>query len=148
MTQIKLKTLNIIDENQTRMHAGLVVLILIAYMASGNLSFIYMLIYDFFARIYVTSLISPLYLLSKGLVNLIGLKQRFSEESAKEFASHIGLMIIFVALYAELLNWTSFSYMLITFFGVWKTFEATKDICFACKLYELLVRKNIRVESL
>lgn len=148
MTQIKYKTVNIIYENQTRIHAGLVVLILIAYMLSGNLSLIYMLIYDFIARIYVTSLISPLYLLSEMLVNLIGLKQKISEESAKEFASHVGLTTVFAALYAELLNHTSLSFVLIVFLIVWKIFEATKDICFACKLYEVLKRKNITVESL
>lgn len=147
MTQIKYKTPNI-DENQTRIHAALVVLLMSAYLLSGNSLIMYILVYDFFVRIYVTPLLSPLYLLSANIVSLIGLKQKLVDASAKEFASHVGLTILFIAICTELLNYTSIAFTLVLFLTAWKLFEATKDVCFACKFYEQLKRKNIEVISL
>lgn len=148
MKKVAYEIADIIDKNQTRIHAALVCLVMIIYMLSGSLMPIYMLIYDFIARIYMTSLLSPLYHLSKGIVNLFKLEQKFTDESAKEFASHIGLTMLFIALFAELLNQTFLALTLITCLSIWKIVEATKDICFACKFYELLKRKNIMVVSL
>ena len=148
MAQIKYETQDIVDENQTRIHAALVVLLMSAYLFTGNLFIIYILVYDFLVRIYVTPLLSPLYLLSLSIVNLIGLKQKSANASAKEFASHIGLTTLSIALCAELLNQTSIAFILVLFLTLWKVFEATKNICFACKLYELLKSKNIEVVSL
>lgn len=148
MTQIKHKKLNEVDENQTRIHAVLVILLISAYLFTQNISIIYILIYDFLVRIYVAPLFSPLYIISLQIVKLTGLKQKSADKSAKEFASHIGLTILFIILFAELLNETYISFFLIAALGIWKVFEAVDNRCIACKLYELLRRKNIEVVSL
>lgn len=148
MTQIKYKTPNVVDANQTRIHAMLVVLLMSAYLLMGSTIFLYILLYDFFVRIYVASLLSPLYLISTTIVNLIPAEQKFADGYAKEFASHIGLSVLFITLLAELVGGRHTAVVLILFFIVWKIFEATKDICFACELYELLKCKNIEVVSL
>jgi hypothetical protein len=148
MSQIKYKTQNLVDENQTRAHAGLLVLLMVAYLFSSNIVFIYILVCDFLMRIYVTPYMSPIYLISTALVKIVGFKEKLTDEDAKEFASHIGLTILFVALGAELLNQTTVAFSLIAFLTLWKIVEATKEFCFACKFYELLKSKNITVESL
>ncbi len=148
MSQIKYKTQNLVDENQTRAHAGLLVLLMVAYLFSSNIVFIYILVCDFLMRIYVTPYMSPIYLISTALVRIVGFKEKLTDEDAKEFASHIGLTILFVALGAELLNQTTVAFSLIAFLTLWKIVEATKEFCFACKFYELLKSKNITVESL
>lgn len=148
MTQIKYKTPNVVDANQTRIYATLVVLLMSAYLLMGSTIFLYILIYDFFVRIYVAPLLSPLYLISVTVVKLISAEQKIADGYAKEFASHIGLSVLFITLLAELVGGRYTAVVLILFFMAWKIFEATKDICFACELYELLKRKNIEVVSL
>ncbi|MDD5156807.1 DUF4395 domain-containing protein [Sulfurimonas sp.] len=148
MRQIKNKRLNIVDENQTRIHATLVIFLIGIYLFIGDISIIYILIYDFFVRIYVAPFLSPLYIISLQVVRLIGLKQKPADELAKEFASHIGLTILFIILFAEYFRETHISFLLIVVFGIWKAVEIIDSECVACKFYELLKHKGIEVVSL
>ncbi|MFA5455359.1 MAG: DUF4395 domain-containing protein [Sulfurimonas sp.] len=148
MSQTKYKTENLFDENQTRIHAGLLVILMCAYLLSANVAILYVLVYDFLMRIYMAPHMSPIYLISTFLVKIIGAEQKPTDENAKEFASHVGLTLLSAALGAELLNETTVALSLIGFLSVWKIAEATKEICFACKFYELLKSRNIELESL
>jgi hypothetical protein len=136
------------ESNKTRMHAGLLFLLSTAYLFSGNSFIVYVLIYDFFVRIYLTPILSPTYILSSILVELVGFEPSVTDEYAKEFASHIGLTLLFTALFAELLNKSDIAFILILILALWKIFEVSKEVCIACKLYELLKNKNITLESL
>ena len=75
-------------------------------------------------------------------------KLNIVDASAKEFAFHVALSILLLALFAELTNNSYIAFALISFLCFWKIFKATKNICIGCKFYELLKRKNIEVESL
>jgi hypothetical protein len=130
------------------MHAALIVALMAVYMLSANTAVLYILVYDFLIRIYMAPHMSPIYLISTFLVKITGLKREAADESAKEFASHVGLTILFAALGAELLGEITIAYLLVGFLSIWKIAEATKDICFACKFYELLKSRNIELESL
>ncbi|MDT8339512.1 MAG: DUF4395 domain-containing protein [Sulfurimonas sp.] len=148
MSQSKYETKNIICNSQARMHAGLLVMLMCAYLFSANVAILYVLIYDFLMRIYMAPNMSPIYLISTFLVKIAGLKREPTDENAKEFASHVGLTLLFASLGAELLNETTIAYLLVGFLSLWKIAEATKDICLACKFYELLKSRNIELESL
>lgn len=148
MTQDKDKKINIVDENQTRIHAMLVIFLVGIYLFTEDTSVIYILIYDFFVRIYVVPFLSPLYIISLQIARLIGLKKKPANELAKEFASHIGLTMLFVVLFAEYFKETYVSFSLIAVFGIWKAVEIIDSECFACKFYELLKHKDIEVVSL
>lgn len=148
MAQTKYKTQNLVNKNITRAYAGLLALLTVSYLFSSDIVFIYILVCDFLMRIYVTPYMSPIYLISTALVKIIGFKEKFADEDAKEFASHVGLTILFVALGAELLSYSLIALALVGFLTIWKIAEATKDICIACSFYELLKRKNIELESL
>ena len=148
MSQTKYKTKNLFDENQMRIHAGLLVILMCAYLLSANVAILYVLVYDFLMRIYMAPQMSPIYLISTFLVKIIGAEQKPIDENAKEFALHVGLTLLFTALGAELLNQTTVALLLVGFLSVWKIAEATKEFCFACKFYELLKSRNIELESL
>jgi len=148
MSQTVYNTQNLIDENVTRFYAGLLALLMCAYLISSNIVFIYILVCDLLMRIYMPPQMSPMFLISTVLVKIVGLKRKGTDEGAKEFASHVGLTLLFAALAAELLNQTTVAFLLVGFLSVWKIAEVTKDFCFACKFYELLKRKNIEMESL
>lgn len=139
---------NIVDKNQVRVHAGVLVLLMCGYLYSANELFIYALIYDFFVRVYMMSYMSPIYLISTYLVRLLNLNKRATDGYAKEFASHVTLTILFVVLIADLLNETTIALLLTLFLALWKVAEVTKEFCFACSFYEFLKHKNIEVESL
>lgn len=148
MSQTKYETKNSFCKSQARMHAGLLVMLMCVYLFSVNSVILYILVYDFLMRIYMAPHMSPIYSISTFLVRIVGAKRESADENAKEFASHIGLTLLFAALGAELLNETTIAFLLVGFLSVWKIAEATKGICFACKFYELLKSRNIELESL
>jgi len=148
MSQTKYETENFFWNNQSRVHAGLLVLLMGAYMLSANVAVLYVLVYDFLMRIYIAPHMSPIYLISTFLVKIIGANQKSTDEKAKEFASHVGLTLLFAALGAELLNEAEVAYLLVGFLSMWKIAESAKEFCFACKFYELLKSRNIELESL
>jgi hypothetical protein len=128
-----------VDENQTRIYAMLVVLLMSVYMITKNITILYVLAYDIFACIYLSSLLSPLCMSSLILSNIFSFKKKLTDISAKEFASHIGLSILFIAIFVELLGYSNLSLSLVLFFTIWKLLEAT---------FEFLKKKNIELESL
>lgn len=139
---------NLINKNATRFYAGLLALLMWGYIFSSDTVFIYILVCDFLIRIYMSPQMSPLFVISTALVRTLGFEEKFENEDAKEFASHVGLTLLFAALGAELLNETTIAYLLVGFLGIWKIAEAAKDFCFACRFYELLKSRNIELESL
>lgn len=148
MSQIKNGIKSVSYKSQSRAHAGLLVLLMCIYLLSANVAVLYVLVYDFLMRIYMAPYMSPIYLISTFLVKIIGAKEKLTDENAKEFASHVGLTLLFASLGAELLNETTIAFLLVGFLSVWKIAEATKEFCFACKFYELLKSRNIELESL
>ncbi|MDY0122755.1 DUF4395 domain-containing protein [Sulfurimonas sp.] len=148
MSQSQYIEKNSLCKNQARMHAALLVALMAVYMLSANTAVLYILVYDFLMRIYMAPHMSPIYLISTFLVKITGLKREAADESAKEFASHVGLTLLFAALGAELLGEMTIAYLLVGCLSIWKIAEATKDVCFACKFYELLKSRNIELESL
>ena len=148
MTLIRENRLNMVDENQTRIHAALVVLLMGVYLLGGGVFVIYALLYDFLVRIYVAPQLSPLYIISAELVRFVSLEKKSASKDKKEFASHIGLTILFIVLFAELLDEREAAFVTVGFFAAWKLFEASYNICIACEFYEYLKHKNIKVVSL
>lgn len=139
---------NIVNKNQTRIYSGLVVLLMSSYLFTSNEIFIYVLIYDFFAMIYILPQISPIYLISTYLVKIIKLEIRSTDGSAKIFAFHVGLTLLIVALIADLANENKTAFLIVVFLIVWKLADVAREFCLACKFYEFLKSKNIEVESL
>jgi len=148
MRKILDREYTIIDENQIRIVAALVAISIVAYLFLGYRSLLILLIYHFFIRIYLTPLLSPLELIGTGLSSLFNHEKNKQDELGKEFATHMALIIVSLSLAAGFLEYTGLAFSIISLLVVWKTLEATKNICFGCKLYELLQRKGIKIVSL
>lgn len=140
--------LSIVNGTQERVYSGIVVLLVGLYLFSTNEIFLYILICDFFVKIYISSQISPISIISTFLVNIMNLKDRPTDALAKIFASHVGLTLLVVALLMELSNETKIAFLMLVSFAIWKFIDVTREFCFACRFYEFLKRKNIEVESL
>jgi hypothetical protein len=139
---------NLVDENHTRIYAGFVLLIMFTYLQTQNLVMLYMLLADMVLYSYVSSLLSPLYISSKLITKVLSLEKKLVGVESKKLALHLGLNFLLGAIVLSLLGYETYSLVLVLFIAFWKLFEATKNICFACYLFELLKRKNIILESL
>lgn len=137
-----------IDKNKTRIVAVLQVVLLMSYLFTGSVDLLFILVYEFFVRLYLTALLSPIELFATGIVFLLRSKKHNRYRLDKEFAAHIALIIISFALASALLEYTRLAFAFILLLAVWKTVEAITSICLGCKLYEFLQRKGINVVSL
>ncbi|MDY0233040.1 MAG: DUF4395 family protein [Sulfurimonas sp.] len=140
--------LSIVNGTQERVYSGIVALLLGLYLFGTNEIFLYILICDFFVKIYISSQISPISTISTFLVKIMNLKDRPTDALAKMFASHVGLTLLVVALLIDLSQEIKIAFLMIVCFAIWKLLDATREFCFACRFYEFLKRKNIEVESL
>lgn len=137
-----------IDENKTRIVAALQVTLLMSYLFTGNVDILFILIYEFFVRLYLTSLLSPIELFATGIAFVLSSEKHNRNRLDKEFATHIALIIVSFSLAAALLEYTRLAFAFILLLTMWKALEASTNICLGCKLYELLQRKGINVVSL
>jgi len=148
MRPIKYNTDTLVDVNQARLLAASVVLLAGAYLITGYTAILFVLAYDYFVRLYMTPLLSPVYLLVKLFLPLFSHKYYPVDTSARAFASHVGLTILIIVTSADVLDYKLFAGGLITVLAFWKVFEAYKNICIACRFYELLQDKNIEIISI
>lgn len=138
----------ITDESQIRIVAALVAMSIVAYLFLGNVSLLILLIYHFFIRIYLTPLLSPLELIAKCISLFFSYEKNYRDTSGTEFATHLALNIVSVSIVLEVLEYTNLATILISLLVVWKILDASKNICFGCKLYELVKKKGIEIVSL
>lgn len=138
----------VIDENQIRIVAALVALTILAYLFLGYKSLSVIVIYHFFIQIYLTPLLSPLELIATWISSLFRDEKHHRDTSEKEFALHLALTIVSVSIVFEMLAYTRLASTLILLLVVWKIVEASKNICFGCKLYALIQKKGIEIVSL
>lgn len=138
----------VIDESQIRIVAALVALTILAYLFLGYKSLLVIVIYHFFIQIYLTPLLSPLELIATWISSLFSDKKHHRYASEKEFALHLALTIVSGSILLEILTHTRFASTLILLLVVWKIVEASRNICFGCKLYALIQKKGIEIVSL
>lgn len=148
MRPIKYNTDTLVDVNQARLLAASVVLLAAAYLITGYTAILFVLAYDYFVRLYMTPLLSPAYLLVKIFLPLFSHMLYPVDTSARVFASHVGLTILVAVISADVFEYKLIAGGLITFLTFWKVVEAYKNICVACKFYELLQEKNIEIISI
>ncbi|MDM5272764.1 DUF4395 family protein [Sulfurovum sp. zt1-1] len=137
-----------IDGSKTRIVAALQATLLGSYLFTGYVDLLYILVYDFFVRLYLTSLLSPLELIAIGVESLFTREKHSGNRLDKEFATHIALTIVSLSLTAGLLEYPKIAFTFTLALVIWKILEATTNICLGCKLYERLQRKGINIISL
>ena len=138
-----------LNENQTRVVAILVVITIIAYFFLGYISLLMLLVYHFFIGLYVTPLLSPLELIATRLSLLfLSNKKNNKDMLKKEFATHLALTIVTISIVLSVLGYSMLSSTLILLLAVWKMMEMQKNVCFGCKLYEFIESKGIKIISL
>ncbi len=128
-------TLKQVDESVVRMHAAVISIFGISFMLYADIVWLIILLYDFSVRIAGYPKLSPVFLLSRSLVNILSLKSHKVDAGPKEFAAKIGLIFIVAALAAYLLGYIYTSIYIILMLAVCAGLEAVFAFCVGCEIY-------------
>ncbi|CAI6145948.1 MAG: hypothetical protein SPLUMA1_SPLUMAMAG1_00151 [uncultured Sulfurimonas sp.] len=139
---------HLVDENQTRIYAGLVFFMILTYFVTENSIVLYLLLGDMFVNAYISVEHSPLSMTSKLIIKVSVLEEKLVAIESKKFASYIGVNLLLGIVILNLLGYEVASLSLLLVFTFWKLIEVTQNICFVCCFFNLLKRKNIILESL
>ncbi|MFT5661639.1 MAG: hypothetical protein ACI9TV_002286 [Sulfurimonas sp.] len=137
-----------LDENQTRIVATLVVITIVAYLFLGYIGLLMLLAYHFFIGLCETPLLSPLEVIATKVSLLFSNKKNKKNMLEKEFATHLALIVVTISIVLAVLEYSILSSISILLLAVWKMMEMQKNVCFGCKLYEFIERKGIKIISL
>mgnify|MGYP000097186411 CR=1 FL=1 len=139
---------HLVDENQTRIYAGLVFFMMLTYLLTENSIVLYLLLGDIFVDTYISTGHSPLSMTSKLIIKVSVLEEKLVAIESKKFASYLGVNLLLGIVILNLLGYEVYSLSLLLVFAFWKLIEATQNICFVCYFLAILKRKNIILESL
>lgn len=137
-----------IDENQTRMDAAIIAVLLVVFLLTGFSQILLILLYDYVVRLYVTPWLSPVYLLSTSMTHVLHLESDVGDAAPKQFAANIALLVVMFALAADFGEYETVALGLVLFLAAWKILEAAKNFCFGCRLFALLKRYDIEIVAL
>lgn len=127
-----------IPEHISRLIALFVVLILIAYLISGNFVFLAILIIDFTSRSYFGGNYSPFGILSKEIGKAFSLKSKLVDKAPKIFAARLGLIFSLLLFLTALLNLPNIALVIALLFGICALLEFAISFCVGCVIYTLL----------
>lgn len=128
-----------IPEHISRLTALLVVLLLIAYLISGNLIFPVILITDFLSRSFYGGKLSVLAYSSKIISNTLSLNSKMVDKAPKIFAARLGLLFSILLFVTALLHLKSASLAIVVLFGVCAFLEFAISFCVGCFIYTFIV---------
>ena len=137
-----------VENKRRQIVAALVAMLIMCYFLTGYSSILYLLVGHFIVRLYLHPLFSPIELTVTGILHLLNVKKHRPETSDKEFASHLALTIVSSSILLELLEYSTLAYTLLFLLSIWKILEATRNVCFGCRVYELILKKGVQVVSL
>ncbi len=128
-----------IQENQPRVVATFVALLLLSYILSGFLPILFFMGYDFFMRGFNKGRYSPILLLSKPITDKYFSSGKLIDKAPKMFAARLGggMTLLIIALHvAQFMTGASLvAGMVVVLSGM----ECILNICVGCYVYSWLV---------
>lgn len=128
-----------VDENQVRITALFVVLMMGMFFISGSPVFPSLLAVDFFIRAFTGLSYSPLSYLASRIVKVIGTQTVLIDKAPKVFASRIGLMFIMLTTLGALLPWSLLAYISGSVLVLFAFLECGLNFCMGCWVYTFVV---------
>jgi len=127
-----------IDITIVRLGSISVSFLLLLYIATGSILFIYFLIFDILVRILRLNRFSPIWHVSKAIQKVFNLASRSEDAAAKRFTLYLALSFSVIVI---LLNWSLHFELalLVTFlFVLCSLTEAVVGFCVGCKMYQVI----------
>ena len=137
-----------IDENQARIHAAVITALSVLFLATGWSTVLLFIAYDYIVRIAALPKLSPIYSISKSMVEMCNITPAKTDAAPKLFAAQIGLAFSLIASVLYLGNYEVTALSLVAVLTVCAFFEAALNFCAGCWFYSILNRLNIQIVSL
>ncbi|MGC9354013.1 MAG: DUF4395 domain-containing protein [Mariniphaga sp.] len=128
-----------VNERLTRLNAFFTILLVTAGFVFNSAIFPLFLLADFFIRAFTSAKISPVSLLSSGLVRLLNLSKKPIDKAPKIFAARLGFIMTLVIATLFLLQLYSASMVVAGILVFFATLEFAFGICVGCIIYTYFV---------
>jgi len=137
---------NKIDEHIARLNATFTVLLITALILTNNILIATFLLVDFTLRGTENSKYSILSIVSKLIVNSLGLKKKPVNSGPKVFAARIGIVFSFLVVLFSILNLQTAALACASIFGVCAFLESALGFCVACRIYPFVYKFTYRAD--
>lgn len=138
MIQVCPITNKFIDEKVARINAAITVLLTTLFITLGWWGALLILIVDFTIRGFIDSKYSIFCIVSKKIIQLLGITSKMMNAGPKIFAAQIGLFLALTALIAYWLGLSVVSYSAAGVLLFFSFLESAFGYCVACKLHPYL----------
>lgn len=137
---------NKIDEHIARLNATFTVLLITALILTNNILIATFLLVDFTLRGTENSKYSILSIVSKLIVNSLGLKKKPVNSGPKVFAARIGIVFSLLVILFSILNLQTAALAFASIFGVCAFLESALGFCVACRIYPFVYKFTYRAD--
>ncbi|MCF6340742.1 MAG: DUF4395 domain-containing protein [Sulfurimonas sp.] len=127
-----------IDENQLRIQSFFVTLVSISIILTGVIDLAALLVYDYFARIFLSQKFSPFAQIALFIIRIFKIKQRLVDSAPKNFASKIGLIFSIAIFSSFILGSQEAVFSFAVILAVSAGLESFLNFCVGCKFYAIL----------
>jgi len=128
-----------VDENQVRITALFVVVMMGMFFISGSPIFPTLLAVDFFIRAFTGLNHSPLSYLASLIIKVIGTQTVLIDKAPKVFAARIGFVFTLVTALGALLHWPLLAYISGSVLVLFAFLECGLNFCMGCWVYTFVV---------
>jgi hypothetical protein len=127
-------------------NAAFTVLLITALILTNNILIATFLLVDFTLRGTENSKYSILSIVSKLIVNSLGLKKKPVNSGPKVFAARIGIVFSFLVVLFSILNLQTAALAFASIFGVCAFLESALGFCVACRIYPFVYKFTYRAD--
>ena len=139
---------NPVNEIAARLVAGMVVILSLAFILSGETWLLFLLLYGFLARVLTGPNLSPMGLLAtRILIPVLGNRQRPVPGPPKRFAQFVGLVFSSVALLLFFLVSPLAAKSVVGILALFAALESGLGFCAGCYVFGYLMRWGLIPES-
>lgn len=127
-----------VDSNVSRLSALFTSLVVIVYILSLNVYFLYFLALDFYMRLFAKKELSLIFVSAKFIKGLLRLQDKNVDGGAKRLAGFLGLSFVTLLIAANYLHFELLSYLIALVFLSCSLLDALFDYCLGCKTYHII----------
>ena len=131
-------TLNQVDGNMHRIGAFFVITLVILYLISSLILFLYILALEFFIRLYLNKQFSIIFQLSKTVKKIFKIKTMMTDTGAKRLAAIFGLIFSILLIIEAHLALDTALYITASILLICALMEVIFDYCVGCTVYNII----------
>lgn len=128
-----------IDNNTSRITAGLVASVLLLFIITGSPLFLMLVMSEFFVKVFFKSMHAPMHLIADTVVKQFGWTGKKIDEAPKIFSSRMGLLVTLVSGILLVSGFTIASYTTAILLVSMASLHAIFNYCVGCVIYHFLV---------